>query len=220
MTFDCEVALPGWRLHVAEMTAPEGRELGNVMDVAVRGAFRYLLRRGLDQGLERSPVVCSIREALRRLGLDPESTPPCSETLISGFLENGELPRGSIAWEFLAVLTAKSQAPWSAFCRAGLKPPLVFRLGDPEEMVVTSSGTHECDGLPVLADRNGAKGSYWVPGHPRDLQDCADPVFVCYLPGDLFRSVDPKSHLGRTVWLTWALRFVFERSFAHGRTPA
>jgi DNA/RNA-binding domain of Phe-tRNA-synthetase-like protein len=194
------------------MTLTEGRDLGNVMDVAIRGAFKHLRRCHLHEGLERSPTIMAIRESLKHLGLDPEDKPPCSELLLTKILEAGEMPRGSLAWEFLVVLTAKSQAPWTAVDRADLSPPLRFRLGEPGECLVTSGGAFGCEGLPVLADGNGIKASPWVPGTPADLERCEEPVFVCYLPHDLFRVVEPKAHLGRAVWLTFAYRFVFERT--------
>lgn len=210
--FECTVQVPGWRLHVAHLTAAEERDLGNVMDVATRGAFKHLRRCRLHDGLERSPAVVAIRESLERMGMDPEATPPCSELLITKILDAGEVPRGNLAWKFLAVLTAKSQAPWTAVDRDDLDPPLRFRLGEPGESLTLSVGTFDCEGLPVLADGQGIKASPWVPCTPADLARCEEPVFVCYLPHDLLRVVEPKGHLGRVVWLTFAYRFVFERT--------
>jgi DNA/RNA-binding domain of Phe-tRNA-synthetase-like protein len=210
--FDCAVQVPGWRLHVAHMIVTEGRELGNVMDVATRGAFRHLQRCRLHEGLDRSPAIVAVRESLKRLGLDPEVNPPCSELLLAKILEAGEVPRGSLAWEFLAVLTAKSQAPWTVVSRDDLSPPLLFRLGKPGESLASSRGAFDCEGLPVLADQTGIKASPWIAGSPENLERCPQPVFVCCLPRELFRVVEPKSHLGRVVWLNWAYRFVFERT--------
>ena len=52
------------------------------------------------------------------------------------------------------------------------------------------------------------------------FQACMEePVFVCYLPKPLFRRLEPKSHMGRAIWLTWAYRFVFERTCSY-REPA
>ena len=88
-------------------------------------------------------------------------------------------------------------------------------MGEAGETLVTSGGPIECGGLPVLADREGVKASPWVPLRPTDLEGCREPVFVCYLPKPLFRRLEPKSHMGRAIWLTWAYRFVFERTCSY-----
>jgi len=201
--FDCVVGLPGWRLHVAQLYLSEGRELGGVMDMAIEGAYKHLLRSCPDGDLDRSETLFTIREGLQHLGIDSKATPPCSEQLLSSCIAANAIPRGSLAWEFLTVLTVKSQAPWTVIDRRRLQPPLHFKLGE--------------DGLPMLVDQEGVKGNPWLAPAPTDLADCTDPVFICYLPEALFRSIDPKSHLGRVVWLTFAFRFAFERSFSYQR---
>jgi hypothetical protein len=201
--FVCEVGLPGWRLHVAQLTARPGRDLGNVMEMAIEGAFKHLQRSFPDGDLARSETVTLVREHLGRLGIDSKANPPCSELLISGFIAANGISRGSLAWEYLAVLTAKSQAPWTVLDRGNLKPPLRFTSGE--------------RGLPVLEDQNGVVDSPWIATSPADLESCSDPVFICYLPEELFRTIDPKSHLGRVVWLTFAFQFIFERSFSFKR---
>jgi hypothetical protein len=171
------------------------------MDMAIEGAYKHLLRSCPDGDLERSETVSTIREGLQHLGIDSKAHPLCSEQLIARFVAANEIPRGSLAWEFLAVLTVKSQAPWTVIDRCMLQPPLHFKVGE--------------DGLPLLSDREGVKGNPWLASAPADLEGCTDPVFICYLPETLYRSIDPKSHLGRVVCLTWAFRFAFERSFSH-----
>jgi DNA/RNA-binding domain of Phe-tRNA-synthetase-like protein len=210
--FDCHVRLPGWRLHIAQLEIAEGRELGNVMDVAMRGAETSLRRRFPDGRLQADPAVSSLRDQLQRLGVDPRKTPPCSELLLASFLTAHRIPRGSLTWEFLAILTAKSAAPWTVLDREDLAPPLVFRLGKPDEELGSLAGATACDALPVLADTEGVKASPWTHPVSSDLRDVNDAVFVCFLPEELFRVVQPKSHLGRVVWFTWAYRFVFERT--------
>jgi DNA/RNA-binding domain of Phe-tRNA-synthetase-like protein len=202
---------------VAQLAVREGRDLGSVMDMVIRGALQHLSRSFPDGDLDRGSAVTAVREHLKHLGIDPQATPPSSELLISSFIEAEEIPRGSLAWEFLAVLTVKSQVPWSAIHRERLQPPLRFRLGQQGEGIATGKDDFDCARLPVLADQEGVKGSPWVPCAPRDLEGCTDPVFVCYLPEGLFRATDPKSHLGRIVWLTWAFQFVFERSYSFKR---
>jgi len=213
--FDCNVSIPGWRLHVAHLMLSEGRDLGNVMDMAVKGARNHLRKCFPERELHGNSTVRSVRDGLARLGLDPERTPPCSESLLNGFLEDPERIRGSLAWEFLALLTIKSLAPWSVLDWDAVEPPLVFRYGIRGESISASPGILDCEGLPVLADAGAIRATPWTHGSGNQLEGCAEPLFVCYLPEELFRTVQPKSHMGRTVWLTWAYRFVFERTCTH-----
>ena len=45
-------------------------------------------------------------------------------------------------------------------------------------------------------------------------------MFVCYLPRGLFRKVEPKVHMGRAAWLTWAYKFLFERTVSYEEDAA
>lgn len=218
--FDCTVRLPDWKLHVAHLQLREERDLGNVMDVAMEGARSHLRRGHPDGRLDESDTILAIREDLRGLGVDPRATPPASELLISEFLEKGRITRGTMAWEFLALLTVKSEAPWSVVDRDTIEPPLEWRLGEQGESLTTADGSRDCEGLPVLADRSGAKTSPWDRFPPTGLDGCRELVFVCYLPKRLFRRVEPRAHMGRAVWLTWAYRFIFERTCSYRTTTA
>jgi hypothetical protein len=217
-SFDCAVRLPGWKLHVAHLRLWEGRDLGNVMDVAMEGARSHVERVHPSRSLDESETIVAIREGLTGLGIDPHANPPASELLIAEFLETGTIARGTLVWEFLALLTVKSESPWSVVDRDVLTPPLEFRLGEQGESIATPGGSHECAGLPVLADQEGVRASPWVRRLPTELEGCREPVFVCYLPKHLFRRLEPRSHMGRAVWLTWAYRFIFERTCSY-RTP-
>ena len=210
--FACTVQLPEWKLHLAHLQLREERDLGNVMDVAMEGALAHLKRVHPGGRLEESDTILAIRDGLTTLGIDPAATPPASELLLSDFLQTGRIPRGTLAWEFLAQLTVKSEAPWSVVDRDAIEPPLDWRLGESGERLCDADGWHDCERLPVLADQQGVKTSFWVRLDPTELETCREPVFVCYLPQRLFRRVEPRAHLGRAVWLTWAYRFVFERT--------
>jgi DNA/RNA-binding domain of Phe-tRNA-synthetase-like protein len=214
-TFGCDIRLPDWRLHLAQMTTTEWRDLGNVMDVATEGALAELYRNHPDGRLDSSATMTALRSCLRRMGIDPARTPPVSELLIAEVLEKRSFPRGCLAWEILAVLTIKSDAPWSVVDHDALAMPLSFRLGKTGETLSTPGGEQSCEGLPVLADRAGAVASPWSSVSRYELEGCKRPLFVCFLPREMFRSVQPKTHMGRAVWLTWAYRFVFEKTCSY-----
>ena len=128
--FACTVQLPEWKLHLAHLQLREERDLGNVMDVAMEGALSHLKRGHPEGRLEESDTILAIREGLTTLGIDPAATPPASELLLSDFLQAGRIPRGTLAWEFVAQLTVKSEAPWSVVDRDAIEPPLEWRLGE------------------------------------------------------------------------------------------
>jgi DNA/RNA-binding domain of Phe-tRNA-synthetase-like protein len=196
------------------MVAAEERELGNVMDLAINGAFAHITKLRSQGELNQMSTIVALRDELRSMNLEPEASPPSSEVLIEQFLAAGEVIRGSLAWEFLAVLVCRCMTPWSVLDRRCLHPPLEFRFGESGETIPDRGGVFDCHGFPVLADSEGAKASPWTCGQPGELEGCSEPVFISYLPKSLFRAINPKGHLGRVVWLTWAYRFVFERRYS------
>lgn len=210
--YNCTVTLPKWKLHLAQMAAYGWRDLGNVMDLATEGAIKDVLRNYPDGDLENSLPISQIRKSIRDMGYDIDKTPLCSEQLLAEILEKEAFPRGCLAWEFLAILTIKSQAPWTVLDGDKIQHPLVFRLGEPGEKILTTTGEMDCEGLPVLADSTGAKTSPWNQISRYTLEGISRPLFVCFLPKELFRKIQPKKYMGRAVWLTWAFKFEFERT--------
>jgi len=208
-TFDCRILVPGWRLHLASLSVTPDRDKGNVMDLATSGAFRTLQGAG---DTDESGMSLLLREYWSQVGLDPSEFPPSSEQLVQRALEQGGIDRGCLAWEFLSILVLKSGVPWAALDRRVLHTPLVYRLGEPGESLPTDRGDVSCVGLPVLADSEAVRAAPWALGSADDLVDADPVVFVCFLPQDMFRRVNPKSVLGRAVWLTWVYRFVFEKT--------
>jgi len=219
-TFDCLVDLPDWQIHLASLATNTERDLGNVMDMATKGALAELQRTHPAGDLLSDDTVSALHVSLRRLGFDPCRRPTCSEQLLQRILQDGAIARGCLAWEFLNVLTVKSHAPWVALDRQQLQPPLRFRTGAPDEVLATPAGDFKCEGMPVLFDSEGIKASPWTVNRPEDLATATEVVFLCFLPQELLRRVQPKSHLGRVVWLTWAYRFVFERTCSYQLSSA
>jgi len=213
--FSCLVTLPRWKLHVTHLTRNEGRDLGQVMELANRGAMAELRRSFPGGRIEEGKTLLTIRRSLERMGHDAAGPCPVAELLIASFLETGGVVRGSLAWDFLALLTVRTQAPWSVLDSERLAPPLTFRQGEPGEFIEHAGGQLDCAGLPVLADCSGVQATPWTHGWPNDLEDCRSPLFICYLPRELFRAVQPRSHMGQVVWRTWAYKFVFERTCSY-----
>lgn len=54
----------------------------------------------------------------------------------------------------------------------------------------------------MLAGPDGLLGSPWTLPEREAIANCADPLFVCSLPRELYRGIEPRGHMGRAVWLT------------------
>ena len=206
------VQLPGWRLHAAHLTLAEGRDHGDVMDLAADGSAEMFRNALVNGRILQGSVLADVRVALAEEGIDLQRVLPVSELLAHRFHADGEVPRGTLAWDFLTLLIAKSQAPWSVLDPEELVPPLVFREGEPGEVHQHADGELNCAGLPVLADRNRVVSSPWTCRHPDDLAECRSPLYICYLPKVVFRKVQPRNHMGNAIWLTWVYKFIFERT--------
>lgn len=76
--FDCIVELPDWRVHATHLARCDERELGNVMETALRGAIAHGRSCALGGRIDASSTVMAIRERLVALGLDPTRIPPAS----------------------------------------------------------------------------------------------------------------------------------------------
>ena len=212
--FDCLVELPAWRVLATHLARRDERELGNVMETALRGAIAHARSCAPGGRLGASQTVAAIRSSLVDLGLDPTRTPPASEHLIRRVLEDPTSANHSLNWQFLVILTLKSQAPWTVIPGERLSTSMTFRLGVEGESLPGLEGQLSCQSLPVLADPHGLLASPWSLPDPEQIADCAAPLFVCFLPSEVYRKIEPMAHMGRAVWLTWAYRFLRQRSFS------
>jgi len=210
--YRCLVQRPDWRLHVAHLTLAEGRDHGDVMDLAADGSAEMLRNAVTDGRITEGSMLAEIHDHLAADGIDLQRALPVSESLVHRFHADGEVPRGTLAWDFLVLLIAKSQAPWSVLDPEELEPPLVFREGEPGEVHHHADGEFNCAGLPVLTDRHRVVATPWTHRSPDELADCRSPLFICYLPQGLFRKVQPRNHMGNAIWLTWVYKFLFERT--------
>ena len=210
----CRVELEGWRLHFVWLTPKIGREMGSVMDLACSGALAKLQKRYPDRDLSSDPEVCRFREGIADLGIDPAKTAPSSERVLTRMLESGTFPRGPIAWEYLHLLVTHSPSPWSLMDAARLEGPFEFRYGKSGETIGCETEFSGVEGLPVLTDQKGVVASPWTCSRKEDFGADIDPLFVCFMPEKLWRKINPKAHIGRLVWMTWAYTFVVERAFS------
>lgn len=209
----CEVALAGWRLHFAQMD-PREREMGSVMQVAAKGAISRVAKRFPLGRLDENPTIQAVREMLARHGVDWQVTPANSERIVQRIVKDKSFPAGELAWQFLVLLTINSLAPWSLLDPNRLAGPLVFRAGQKGEVVPGGQANSDCFNRPVLADANGVVGAPWWLEVGDEAVNPQSPLFVCYMPESHARQINPKAHIGRLVWMTWAYTFAYEKAFA------
>jgi hypothetical protein len=196
------------------MTRKEDRELGSVMELAAKGAYTRIKKRFADATLTGNDAHDSLRAGFANSGLDCDNTPPNCETIFRKVLTDGAIPRGTLAWDFYMLLFAHSGACWSLVDSSEISDNLEFRMGKESEVVTCMDKEKPCAGHPVLADQNRVLASPWSVKPDVDFDISKDPLFVCYMPQDLAKKTNPKAHLGRVSWMTWAYTFVYERRFS------
>jgi len=206
---DCCVELPAWRLNVTHLLRQTERDLGNVMETALGGAVAYARSCAPDGDVSRAPDLAEIRAGIEGGAAAP---PLASELCIRRVLEDPGSVRGPRAWEFLHFLTLKSQAPWGVVDSAVVRGNLHYRRGRDGERFAHRAGELDCGGLAVLADEESVLATPWTEPLAEPLAQCEAPIFVCFLPADLYRKVDPRGHMGRAIWVTWAYFFLKQRT--------
>lgn len=185
------------------------------MDLAADGSAEMLRNARSGGSVLEGSMLAEVRECLGGMGHDQDKFPTVAELLVDEFHTTGKVPRGTLAWDFLVLLIAKSQAPWSVLDSEEIAPPLVFREGRPGETHEHAGGRLDCAGLPVLADTNRVVATPWTHRRPDNLENCRSPLYICFLPQELFRKVQPRTHMGQALWLTWIYKFIFERTCSY-----
>lgn len=206
---ECSVEIPGWRIHLAHLIERQDREMGSVMELAAKGALAKIKKKFPTEDFTNHETCRSVRSLFAKTGLNPATTPPVSELMMKKILKEDRIALCCRPWDFYLLLMAHSLAPWSVINSAVITSPLVFRMGRKGETL----DEQDCRDLPILADTNGPRAAPWHMDDPEPLKDCKEPLYVCYMPEEAARRIDPKSHLGRINWMTWAYHFVVEKTF-------
>jgi len=212
---ECHIELPEWRLNVTHLLRRSERDLGNVMETALGGALAHLRACAPGGDLSRADVTGEIRAALEERAPGLALPPLVSELCMRRVLRDPGSMDGPLAWQFLHLLTLKSQAPWAVVDSSAVRGDLRYRLGREGERCASSDGELDCEGLAVLADEEAVLATPWAETRPESLADCEAPIFVCFLPADLYRKVGPRNHMGRAIWVTWAYAFLKQRTCTH-----
>lgn len=210
--FECLIDLPGWKLHFALMKFRKEREMGTVMQTAGKGAYARL-KKLMPEGSEaENPTIVKYRNEIAGLCPGPIKQGLCSESMLRDILKRQSPMWDCLSWDFLSLLTIHTLAPWGLFDAANFTYPLVFRNGEKGEIITGSCGEVDCEGLPILADSKVLLGSPFVYPKNENPENIENPAFVCFMPATLARKINPKSHVGRINWTTWAYEFEIERA--------
>jgi DNA/RNA-binding domain of Phe-tRNA-synthetase-like protein len=106
------------------------------------------------------PPIAATRELYRRLGKDPSRYRGSPEALLRRARSGKELYRIHNVVDVINLVSLRTLLPIGLYDAAKLRPPLVLRRGAPGEAYdgIGKEGLN-LDGLPVLADAEGAFGS-------------------------------------------------------------
>jgi DNA/RNA-binding domain of Phe-tRNA-synthetase-like protein len=104
--------------------------------------------------------VRGVRAMFRAWGVDPSRYRPSAEALLRRVAQGKGLYRVSNVVDANNLGSVETGWPYGSYDRAGLAPPLVFRLGRPGESYEgIGKRTWHLEGQPVLADGKGPFGS-------------------------------------------------------------
>jgi DNA/RNA-binding domain of Phe-tRNA-synthetase-like protein len=103
------------------------------------------------------------RDLYHALGVDPTKDRPASERLLRRVLQSGSFPFSNSLADAVSFASLSLLCPLGAYDWDSLVPPVLVRIGRPEESFVTAHGdTFRLDGKIVLVDGEGLFGN---PSH-------------------------------------------------------
>ncbi len=216
MSLECANELAGWRLHFCRLRTEPGCHDGT-MRLAIGGTMATFHGRFAQQPLVDDRVVKAMRHLLVEGGIDPDMTPPASEALARRILGGGEFPRRSEPEDLAGLLMLKTLVPWSVTVSSKIRQPLRFRLGRADETLRSGADVRPVPGWPVLEDAERIVASPLMESRLDHADEVDEILLTCYQPAEMAEAVAAKVHLARFVVMTWAFRFLEERSVHAGR---
>ena len=127
-------------------------------------SFVAELRRSVgDRPLLDLEPVRRARGLYHALGVDPTKDRPVSERLLKRMLQGGSFPFSSSLADVVNFASLSLLCPMGAYDWDKLVPPVLVRIGRPDESIVTPQGdSFRLDGKLVLVDGEGLFGN---PSH-------------------------------------------------------
>jgi len=213
VTLRVENRIPGWRLHVAQLSLEPGSH-EQVLGLAIRGTLAKLRRR-FPQGLHGDDdAVRAIHDALGCDGCRRSGCRPTSERLAASILEGAEYERSFPAREFRDILSLRMMLPWGMMDTDKARFPLIYRLGEAGESVMDHGETVDLQGVPILTAGENILSSPCTMHDVEQLDPASDSVvMVSYTPMSVWRTIQARTYLSQLIWMSWAFKFDEERAF-------
>lgn len=208
-----ENRVPGWRLHVAQLTLEPGSH-EQVLGLAIRGAVAGLRRRFPDGLHGQDEAIRAIHDALGCEGCKRHGCRPTSERLAGAILDGAEYERSFPAREFRDIVALRMMLPWGIMDTDSVRFPLVYRLGEAGETVPDQGELVDLEAVPVLTDGETIVSS---PCTMHDVErldpESKSVVMVSYTPMSVWRTIQARTTLSQLIWMSWAFKFAEERAF-------
>ena len=156
-------------------------------------SFAAELRQSVgDRSLLDLEPVRRTRGLYHALGVDPTKDRPASERLLKRVLQGGSFPFSSSLADVVRFTSLSHLCPMGAYDWDSLVPPVLVRIGRPEESFVTARGdAFRLDGKLVLVDGEGLFGN---PSHD-SARTQVTPRTVRAMVVAWASSETPRSHL-------------------------
>ena len=123
---------------------------------AAAGRFRGMT---MEQA-RKFPPIRALRDAYRTLGNDPTRYRGSNEALVRRIVQGKDLYRVNTVVDINNLLSLEMLHSAGTFTLEYLRPPIVFRIGQPGECYSgIGRGEIKIEGLPVFADQLGPFGS-------------------------------------------------------------
>jgi DNA/RNA-binding domain of Phe-tRNA-synthetase-like protein len=158
-------------------------------------------RKYKDDPLGEIPTVRKIRSIFHRAGLDPTRHRPSSESLLRRAVKGKGLYFINSAVDLINYFSLKTLWPIGLYDADKVKPPIVWRVGEPGESYEGIGRDRlNLEHFPLLADREGPFGSPISDSvRTRVTEECTRILWVTFAP--------PSTDIPQTEFAETMVRF-------------
>jgi DNA/RNA-binding domain of Phe-tRNA-synthetase-like protein len=153
LPFKVEFEVEGWRLFWAQLEAQPGSteaQAAAAREIAAQVRSELKL-----ETLSSHPTVAALRKLFKAAGCDPTRYRPSSEALLRRLLKGEEMPHISPLVDLNNCLSARLAVPCCVMAEEKVRPPFVFRVGQPGESYESLRGPFNLEAKPLLVDAEG-----------------------------------------------------------------
>jgi DNA/RNA-binding domain of Phe-tRNA-synthetase-like protein len=188
-----ELKLHGWDLLWAQLEIDKGAADTMPLLESLAGNMSKIMR---GQPLSEHRIVQSVRSLFRNAGCDPTQDKPSSEALARRVIKGATLPSILPAVDVNNAWSVKLLVPCCVINPAKLSGDILFRRGQPGEIMDSMRGPLSLEGKPVLVDASGPFGTPVTDAERVKVTSASGTYWlVAYLPN----SVVAKSEAAETL---------------------